>query len=113
MTFLVERLAVLRKHVEHLRELKPRVRDRTSLESDLSLHNDVLYSLLMVSQLVIDIAGELSARRGDRFESYGDAIRNLGRVPPLSASIVAAHQLRARNHVPGHLTLKVPFARRR
>lgn len=34
------------------------------------LHNDALFSLLMVSQLVIDIAGELSARRGDRFEDY-------------------------------------------
>ena len=79
MTFLVERLADLRKHVDHLRELKPRVKGRQSLERDLSLHNDVLFSLLMVAQLVIDIAGELSARRGDRFESYGEAIRNLSK----------------------------------
>lgn len=79
MTFLVERLAELRKHTKHLREIRPRIAGRESLERDLSLHNDVLFSLLMVSQLVIDIAGELSARRGERFESYGEAIRNLRR----------------------------------
>jgi uncharacterized protein YutE (UPF0331/DUF86 family) len=28
---------------------------------------------------VIDLAGELSARRGDRFEDYTEAVRNLGR----------------------------------
>jgi uncharacterized protein YutE (UPF0331/DUF86 family) len=36
-------------------------------------------------QLVIDIAGELSARRGERFEDYTEAVRNLsrdGRFPP-------------------------------
>jgi uncharacterized protein YutE (UPF0331/DUF86 family) len=79
MTFLVERLAELRRHVDHLRELRPRVSDRQALERDLSLHNDVLFSLLMVAQLVIDIAGELSSRRGDRFEDYTQAVRNLGR----------------------------------
>lgn len=35
--------------------------------------------MLTVCQLVIDIAGELSARRGDRFEDYAQAIRNLSR----------------------------------
>lgn len=79
MTYLVERLAELRRHVDHLRELAPRVPDRFSLERDLSLHNDVLFSLLMVAQLVIDLAGELSARRGDRFEDYAEAIRHLAR----------------------------------
>lgn len=64
MTFLVERLAELRRHVDHLRQLAPRVGDRFALERDLSLHNDVMFSLLMAAQLVIDIAGELSARRG-------------------------------------------------
>jgi uncharacterized protein YutE (UPF0331/DUF86 family) len=85
MTFLVERLAELRRHLEHLRDLRPRVTDRGALERDLSLHNDVLFSLLMVAQLVIDIAGELSARRGARFEDYTEAIRNLAadsRFPP-------------------------------
>jgi len=37
-----------------------------------------LRPLPIVCQLVIDIAGELSARRGDRFEDYTEAIRNLG-----------------------------------
>lgn len=79
MTYLVERLVELRKHLDHLRELAPRVSDRAALERDLSLHNDVLFSLLMVSQLVIDIAGELSARRQQRFGDYTEAIRNLSR----------------------------------
>ncbi|HUG47183.1 MAG TPA: DUF86 domain-containing protein [Candidatus Limnocylindria bacterium] len=79
MTYLVERLAELRRHLDHLHELRPRVGGRESLERDLSLHNDVLYSLLTVCQLVIDISGELSARRGDRFEDYAQAVRNLAR----------------------------------
>lgn len=79
MTFLVERLVALRKHLDHLRDLRPRVQDRHALQRDLSLHNDVLFSLLMVAQLVIDVAGELAARRGDRFEDYTEAVRNLGR----------------------------------
>jgi uncharacterized protein YutE (UPF0331/DUF86 family) len=79
MTHLVERLAELRLHLDHLRDLRPRVPDRMALERDLSLHNDVLFSLLTVCQLVIDIAGELSARRGDRFEDYTQAVRNLAR----------------------------------
>jgi uncharacterized protein YutE (UPF0331/DUF86 family) len=33
----------------------------------------------MVAQLVIDIAGELAARRGDRFEDYTEAVRSLAR----------------------------------
>jgi uncharacterized protein YutE (UPF0331/DUF86 family) len=85
MTFLVERLAELRRHLDHLRDLRPRVTGRHALERDLSLHNDVLFSLLMVAQLVIDIAGELSARRGSRFEDYAEAIRSLAadtRFPP-------------------------------
>ncbi len=89
MTYLVERLADLRRHLDHLRELRPRVSGREALERDLSLHNDVLFSLLMVSQLVIDIAGELSARRGDRFEDYTEAIRNLSRDARFPASVVS------------------------
>ena len=85
MTYLVERLVELRRHLDHLRAIRPRVTNRESLERDLSLHNDVLFSLLTVCQLVIDISGELSARRGDRFEDYTQAVRNLGadeRFPP-------------------------------
>jgi uncharacterized protein YutE (UPF0331/DUF86 family) len=77
MTYLVERLVELRKHVDHLRALGPRVTGRDALESDLSLHNDVMFSLLMMAQLVVDLAGELSARRGGRFEDYVEAVRNL------------------------------------
>jgi len=89
MTYLVERLAELRRHLDHLQGLRSRVPDRHALERDLSLHNDVLFSLLMVAQLVIDLAGELSARRGDRFEDYTEAIRNLGRDPSFPADLVA------------------------
>ncbi|MEX1310626.1 MAG: DUF86 domain-containing protein [Candidatus Sulfomarinibacteraceae bacterium] len=90
MTHLVERLAELRMHLDHLEELRPKVADRTSIERDLSLHNDVLYSLLTVCQLVIDIAGELSARRGERFEDYTQAIRNLARDDRFDPDLVSA-----------------------
>jgi uncharacterized protein YutE (UPF0331/DUF86 family) len=88
MTFIVERLAELRRHLDHLLELRHRVTGREVLEKDLSLHNDVLFSLLMVCQLVIDIAGELSARRGERFEDYTDAVRNLTRDEHFPAPLV-------------------------
>lgn len=96
MTFLVERLAELRRHLDHLRAIGSRVTDRAALERDLSLHNDVLFSLLMVAQLVIDLAGELSARRGDRFEDYTEAVRNLARDPRFPDDLV--HEL---ERVPG------------
>jgi uncharacterized protein YutE (UPF0331/DUF86 family) len=88
MTYLVERLAELRRYLDHLRDLRPRVEGAASLEQDLSLHNDVLFSLLMVCQLVIDVAGELSARRGDAFEDYTQAIRNLVRNPQFPAELI-------------------------
>jgi uncharacterized protein YutE (UPF0331/DUF86 family) len=88
VTYLVERLAELQRHLDHLRDLRPRVPGPESLERDLSLHNDVLFSLLTVCQLVIDIAGELSARRGDRFEDYTEAVRNLVRDPRFPAALV-------------------------
>ena len=78
MTFLVERLAELHCHLDHLHDLRPRVTGLESLQRDLSLRNDVLFSLLMICQLVIDIAGELAARRGDRFDDYTQAVRTLG-----------------------------------
>ena len=78
MTYLVERLVELKKHVDHLRDLSPKI-SREAIESDLSLHNDMMFSLLMMAQLVIDLAGELSARRGGRFEDYVEAVRNLAK----------------------------------
>lgn len=89
MTFLVERLADLRRHLDHLHDLAPRVDGPSDLESDLSLHNDVLYSLLTVCQLVIDIAGELSTRRGLGFEDYRGAVRNLAAYDEFSNDLVA------------------------
>lgn len=77
--YLVERLAELRRHLDHLKVMRPRVENWQDLETDLSLHNDVLFSLMVVCQLVIDVAADLSARRGDKFQDYTHAIRNLSR----------------------------------
>jgi uncharacterized protein YutE (UPF0331/DUF86 family) len=77
MTFLVERLSELGKHLDHLEQLRPRI-SASALRRDLSLHNDVLFSLLTVCQLVIDIASELSASHGLAFDDYTEAVRNLG-----------------------------------
>jgi uncharacterized protein YutE (UPF0331/DUF86 family) len=96
MTYLVERLAELRRHLGHLRSIAGRVESPADLERDLSLHNDVMFSLLMVAQLVIDVAGELSARRGDRFEDYTEAIRGLARDTRFPADLV--HEL---ERIPG------------
>jgi uncharacterized protein YutE (UPF0331/DUF86 family) len=85
---LVERLAELRRHVDHLHGLRPRVKDAETLRQDLSLHNDVLYSLLTVCQLVIDISGELASRHGLRFENYTDAVRSLTEIPGISPALV-------------------------
>lgn len=88
MTYLVERLAELRRYLDHLRTIRPRVAGRETLQRDLSLTNDVLFSLFTVCQLVIDIAGELSARRGDRYEDYTEAVRNLARDERFPAELV-------------------------
>jgi uncharacterized protein YutE (UPF0331/DUF86 family) len=88
MSRIVERLTELRRHLVHLRELRPRVTDAAILRRDLSLHNDVLFSLFTVCQLVIDIAGELSARRGLRFENYTETVRNLASFPEFSEGLV-------------------------
>jgi len=90
MTFLVERLAQLRLHLDHLTDIRPRVHGPDALSADLSLHNDVLFSLLTICQLVIDIAGELSARAGRTFEDYTQAVRNLSADARFPADVVAA-----------------------
>ncbi|MCA9739763.1 MAG: DUF86 domain-containing protein [Gemmatimonadetes bacterium] len=90
MTFLVERLVELRRHLDHLQALRPRVADARALASDLSLHNDVLFSLLTVAQVVIDVAGELSARAGHRFEDYTTAVRNLAWFDDFPPELVEA-----------------------
>ena len=88
MSRIVERLAELRRHLDHLREIRPRVTGPEILRRDLSLHNDVLFSLLTVCQLVIDLAGELSARRGLRFEDYTESVRNLEAYPEIPGELV-------------------------
>jgi hypothetical protein len=50
----------------------------------------VMFSLLQVAQLVIDISGELAARHGIRFETYGQAVRALDRVPGFAPDLVSA-----------------------
>jgi uncharacterized protein YutE (UPF0331/DUF86 family) len=77
VTFLVERVTDLRRHLDHLQHIRPRVASPDDLNRDLSLHNDVLFSLLTVCQVVIDIAGELAAARGDRYDDYVGAVRSL------------------------------------
>lgn len=77
MTHLVERLAQLRRYLDHAIALRPRVLDAAVLERDLTLHNDVLYTLLQICQLVVGIAGELASRRGRSFADYTEAIRAL------------------------------------
>lgn len=89
MSYIVERLSELRRHLDHLRELRSRVHGPELLEVDLSLHNDVLFSLLTVAQVVIDVAGELSAREGHRFEDYTTAVRNLAKLEGFSQELVA------------------------
>ena len=88
MTFLVERLADLRLYLDHLHKLRPRISSDEDLRRDLSLHNDALYALLSVCQLVIDIAGELSARKGLRFDDYTEAVRNLSAYDELPRDLV-------------------------
>ena len=88
MTWLVERLAELARHVEHLRALRERVGSAEALRRDLSLHNDILFSLLAICQIVIDVSGELSARQGLRFEDYTEAVRNLAAFDEFSEDLV-------------------------
>jgi uncharacterized protein YutE (UPF0331/DUF86 family) len=88
MTYLVERLGELRRHLDHLAEIRSKVSDRSALEQNLSLKNDVLFSLLTICQLVIDVAGELSASRGERFGDYTEAIRSLSSDERFSDALV-------------------------
>lgn len=86
--YMVERLAELRRHLDHLEAIRARVTSPDDLDRDLSLHNDVLFSLLTVCQRALDIAGDLSARWGERFEDYTQAIRNLSRDSRFPAALV-------------------------
>jgi uncharacterized protein YutE (UPF0331/DUF86 family) len=88
MSPVPDRLAELRRHLEHLYELRPRVTDPRSFRDDISLSNDVLHSLQIVCQAVIDIASELSVRGRLRFQSYGEAVQNLGTFPEFPSALI-------------------------
>ncbi len=77
MSRLAQRLSELRRYLDHLRQLRARPISPEALRSDLSLRNDVVHSLLMVAQMVIDIAGELSASHALSFSDYREAVENL------------------------------------
>ena len=87
----VERLADLKGHVEHLEKLlAEHAVDEQALASDRSLRNDVLFSLLMAAQAVIDVAGEIASRHGLRFQDYTEAVRALGKVGSFSHELVSS-----------------------
>ena len=88
MTFLVERLADVRRQLAHLEAVRPRVTERSALVADLTLHNDVMFALLTICQGVIDIASELAARRGVKFQDFNGAIRALAAAPGFPVDLV-------------------------
>lgn len=87
MSPVIDRLAELRMQLDHLYELRPRVTGPEILRKDLSLRNDLLHTLQVVCQAVIDIASELSARRMRRFQTYNDAVQNLAAFPEFPPNI--------------------------
>lgn len=87
MSPLIDRLVELRRHLDHLHELRPRIAGPEALRQSISLSNDVLHSLQIVCQMVIDIASELSARHGLRFQDYTEAVRNLAAIPGFSPAM--------------------------
>lgn len=112
MSPVIDRLAELFRHLEHLRELRPRVTEPDVLARDLSLHNDVLFSLQTVCQAVIDIASELSSRRKLRFQDYTEAVRNLASFSEFSPLLVGAlAQLPAFRNVLVHDYVNLDFAK--
>lgn len=80
MTYLIERLRDLERYLDHLETLRPRVPSAEELGSDLTLHNDVVHSLLMVAQMVVNVSAELSSRHKLAFSDYTEAVRNLPRI---------------------------------
>jgi uncharacterized protein YutE (UPF0331/DUF86 family) len=112
MSPIVDRLSELVRHLQHLRQIRPRVADPKDLSEDLTLHNDVLYSLLTVCQAVIDIASELSANRKLRFDDYTQVVRNLAAFPEFSSSLVRElEKLPAFRNVLVHEYVALDFAK--
>ncbi len=90
MTYLAERLSEAQRYLDHLEKRRAGIGGPTDLERDLALRNDVLFSLLMIAQLVIDICGELSTRANLRFGDYTEAVMNLGKLEGFPPEIVHA-----------------------
>jgi len=88
MTFITDRLGHLRRQLDHLHLVRPRVRSAADLEANVGLHNEVLFALFVVCQQIIDIAAELSTRDGQAVDSYRQAIRNLARDPRFPPELV-------------------------
>jgi hypothetical protein len=84
-----KRLDLLSRYLEHIRGLRPRATVE-ALRGELTLANDVLFSLLRVCQTVVDTACELSARHELPFEDYVEAVRNLAIYPGLPPEMVFA-----------------------
>lgn len=80
----------LRKYLDHLVEIRPLVSGPESLAGDLSLCNDVRFGLLMVAQLVLDMAVELSLQKGLSFADASEAIFNLAALDDFSPDLVGA-----------------------
>lgn len=77
-------MAELRRYLDHLRALRSRVPDAASLQRNLSLRHDVLFSLLAVCQLVGEVAGDLVILRGDAIDDRPATVHLLAgdaRVP--------------------------------
>jgi uncharacterized protein YutE (UPF0331/DUF86 family) len=87
--YLACRVPHLRRHLDHLQAQRPRLTSSTVLEGDLSLRNNVLFSLVIVCQLVIDVASELATRRQVPFEDEAEAIRAIAAYPEFSPALVA------------------------
>jgi uncharacterized protein YutE (UPF0331/DUF86 family) len=79
MTSAADRLAELRLLLSHLEMHKAEGLSADRLAADLSLRNDLLFSLMMVAQLVVDLCAQLSSEAGLPFADYTEAIDNLAR----------------------------------
>ena len=70
-------LGELRRHLDHLISLRDRIRSRADLDRDLSLHNDLLFSVLTIGQRIIDVATALATARGEKSPDESKAIASL------------------------------------
>lgn len=81
MSPLADRVTELRRILAHLRTLQNRVTTVEPLLTDLSTRHDVLFSLMMAAQLVVDISSQLSTDADLRFGDYTEAVHNLRELP--------------------------------